>query len=287
MVSLYDASRDPNSPARLGAVASLRAAIETDALRLHHQPVLGVRHGELVAVEALARWNDPQRGEVPPDDFIPLAEHSGLMPALTRQVLRLALDTASHWWRRGVAVPITVNLSLRDLIDDDLVPHVRQELARHDVPPDALILEITERVLLADPSRATAVVRELADLGVRSWLDDFGTGSSSLAVLQSVPVTGLKVDRLFVSPLDRRGADTIMLRSILGMAHGLGMHVVAEGVETGEAMRTLRDLGCDSVQGWYLARPMPAESIESWLLAHQAEPRVPAAALRVIGRRDA
>lgn len=264
-VEVYDLARDPNSPQRLGTVTALREALDRGDLELHFQPKVSLADGTVVGTEALVRWRHAERGLIPPEEFIPLAERTGLVHRVTRYVLSAALAQVADWWARGLHVPIAVNVSMRDLQDVDLADLVARELDRRSLPPEALVLEVTESVLVLDPGQAVATLRELAELGVQSSLDDFGTGYSSLLLLEQLPVTEVKIDRSFVRRLDD-GGDASMVRSIIGFAHGLGLTVVAEGVETSAAWKTLRDLDCDVAQGFRVARPMPGIEATKWLM---------------------
>ena len=283
-IEVYRAARDPNSARRLGSAAAFRTALENGRIELHHQPAVSLRTGEVVAMEALARWRDPGRGWVPPEEFLDLAERAGLTDELTRRVLAAALAVTAERWNHGLAVPATVNVSLRDVTHGDLAGLVVAQLDAHGLPPEALVLEVTESVVVHDPARAVEVLRDLADVGVACWLDDFGLGYSSLVLLEQLPVTGLKIDRTFVRRLDRADGDPAMVRSIVGLAHGLGLTVVAEGVQTAAAHAALRELGADAAQGWHLARPMPREAAQRWLVARSMATPAAGPSLRVVGQ---
>jgi diguanylate cyclase (GGDEF)-like protein len=286
-IEIYDASRDPNSPTRLGTVSALREALDHDHLELHYQPKVSLADGTVLGVEALVRWRHPERGLVPPDEFVPLAERTGMVHRLTAHVLRAGLAQTAEWWHQGLRVPVAINVSMRDLHHDhDLTHLVVSELDRNGLPADALVLEVTESVLVQDPGRAVATLRELADLGVASSLDDFGTGYSSLLLLEQLPVAEIKIDRSFVRRLDEVGGDPAMVRSIVGFAHGLGLTVVAEGVESSSAWKTLRDMTCDVAQGFRVARPMPAEQATQWLVERVVRGPAERAGLRAVGSVD-
>jgi len=282
-IEVYDVARDPNSPARLGTVTALREALDQGQLELHYQPKVSLADGTVVGVEALVRWQHPVRGLVPPDEFVPLAERTGLVHRLTAFVLREALDQVTEWWAHGLHVPVAVNVSMRDLQETDLAGLVAAELDAHHLPPTALVLEVTESVLAQDPGRAVATLRELADLGVSSSLDDFGTGYSSLLLLERLPVAEIKIDRSFVRRLDEEGGDPAMVRSIVGFAHGLGLSVVAEGVETSAAWKLLREMGCDVAQGYRVARPMATAPATQWLVERVVRGPAERTGLRVVG----
>ncbi len=286
-IEVYDVARDPNSPARLGTVTALREALDLGQLELHYQPKVSLDDGTVVGVEALVRWQHPVRGLVPPDEFVPLAERTGLVHRLTAFVLREALDQVAEWWATGIQIPVAVNVSMRDLQETDLAGLVAAELDAHHLPPTALVLEVTESVLAQDPGRAVSTLRELADLGVSSSLDDFGTGYSSLLLLERLPVAEVKIDRTFVRRLDEADGDPAMVRSIIGFAHGLGLSVVAEGVESSSAWKLLRDMDCDVAQGYRVARPMSTARATQWLVERVVRGPAERAGLRVVGGEDA
>jgi diguanylate cyclase (GGDEF)-like protein len=281
-IELYDVARDPNSPARLGTVTALREALDHGDLELHYQPKVALVDGHVVGVEALVRWRHAERGLIPPDEFVPLAERTGLVHKLTAYVVHAALDQVSDWWEQGVQVPVAVNVSMRDLQETDIAGLIAAELDRHGLPPDALVLEVTESVLVQDAGRAVTALRELASFGVSSSLDDFGTGYSSLLLLEQLPVAEIKIDRSFVRRLDTDG-EASMVGSIVSFAHGLGLSVVAEGIETAQAWKLLREMGCDVGQGFRVARPMPADETTRWLLERVVRGPSQRPALRVVG----
>ncbi|HEX6921330.1 MAG TPA: bifunctional diguanylate cyclase/phosphodiesterase [Actinomycetes bacterium] len=270
----YAAERDTNSPGRLGLLGALRRAVDRGELELHYQPKVRVCDGSPAGVEALLRWNHPTRGLVLPDEFVPLAEQSGLMPRLTALVLDTALRQAAEWARQGLTVPVAINVSMRDLHDAEFAARLGTGLLRHALPAHLLCLEITERVLMADVARAAATLAELDDLGVRISLDDFGTGYSSLVLLKRLPVREVKVDRSFVQRLGQpQGAedDAMIVRSIIDLGHSLGLTVVAEGVESEAAVAQLRAFGCDGAQGWYYSPALPADEVTDWLRTRSAD----------------
>ncbi|MFZ0322917.1 MAG: EAL domain-containing protein [Actinomycetes bacterium] len=269
-VEAYVADRDHNSASRLALLGGLRTALESGELELHYQPKVAMGAGAVVGVEALVRWRHPTRGMVMPDDFIPLAEHSGLMGPLTSFVLDSALGQAATWRETGLDIQVAVNVSMRDLHDPQLPGTVAALLERYDLPSSALQLELTERVLTRDADGVAATLRALRRLGVEISLDDFGTGYSSMVLLKQLPVNEIKIDRSFVSRLGVDPEDATIVRSIIDLAHGMGMRAVAEGVETQPVWDLLEDLGCDAVQGWYVSRALDVEAATSWLLRHPA-----------------
>ncbi|HTY70995.1 MAG TPA: EAL domain-containing protein [Actinomycetes bacterium] len=269
-IETYSPDRDRHSTGRLGLLGALRRAIDEGELELHYQPKVSLGRGTVTGVEALVRWRHPTRGLVLPDDFVPLAESSGLMHKLTASVVDEALAQAAQWWDRGLKVPVAVNVSARDLHGAGLARTVSEGLTRHRLPAEAIRLELTERILMAEPARVADSLAELDRLGVRMSLDDFGTGYSSLVLLQRLPVSEIKVDRSFVSRMAVSSEDVTIVRSIIDLAHALGIDAVAEGVESDASWDTLCALGCDSAQGWYVARPMTADAMTEWLVRHPA-----------------
>jgi diguanylate cyclase (GGDEF)-like protein len=265
-VEVYESKRDSNTPDRLGLLGDLRRALDAGDVELHYQPKVRF-DGHVAGLEALVRWVHPERGRVPPDEFIAIAESSGLMPHLTEYVLDTALAQVARWRAQGLHVPVAVNVSPRDVHTPGFAGSVAARLARHGVPASALQLEITEHVLLEDPQRAADTLAGLTDHGVKMSLDDFGTGYSSLVHLRRLPVSELKIDRSFVARLAVDNEDAEIVRCTVDLAHSLGLLVVAEGVEDDETWERLRDLGCDAVQGWLVAAAMPPQETTAWLFA--------------------
>ncbi|MFE7570533.1 putative bifunctional diguanylate cyclase/phosphodiesterase [Streptomyces sp. NPDC057539] len=265
-VEVYESKRDSNTPDRLGLLGDLRRALDAGEVELHYQPKVRF-DGQVAGLEALVRWVHPERGRVPPDDFIAIAESSGLMPHLTEYVLEMALAQVARWRSQGLMVPVAVNVSPRDVHTPGFAGAVAARLARHGVPAGSLQLEITEHVLLEDPQRAADTLAGLTGHGVKMSLDDFGTGYSSLVHLRRLPVSELKIDRSFVARLAVDTEDAEIVRCTVDLAHSLGLLVVAEGVEDDETWERLRDLGCDAVQGWLVAAAMPPHEATAWLLA--------------------
>jgi diguanylate cyclase (GGDEF)-like protein len=270
-VQVYHPDTDHHSSERLALLGDLRHALDQGALAVYFQPMADAQTAQVAGVEALVRWIHPRRGFVPPDEFVPLAEQSGLMRPLTEFVLDSSLAQVARWRRAGTPLTVSVNVSARDLCDRGFVPHVRRCLREHAVPGSVLVLEVTERVLADDDARSVLALEELTAMGVRVSLDDFGTGYSSLGRLAALPVGEIKVDRSFVARLDLND-DAPIVRSVVDLAHSMGLAVVAEGVETARAWRTLAGWGCDVIQGWYLAKAMPADDMTAWLARYQGRP---------------
>jgi diguanylate cyclase (GGDEF)-like protein/PAS domain S-box-containing protein len=261
---VFDASMHQRVVDRVSLETRLRQAIEQQRLRTFFQPIIDLRSGELHGLEALARW--PAGDEaVPPSEFIEVAEESGLIGALGVLILRSACQTLSDWRTRGVVAPqvtVSVNVSIRQIADGGLVEHVRAALHDHELPAANLVLEITESTLIENPELVSAVLDELLTLGVAIQLDDFGTGYSSLTVLHDFPGDTLKIDRSFVATMIERPESAAIIRSIVGLAHNLGLRVIAEGIERAEQRAAVTALRCEYGQGYHFARPLPREEIE-------------------------
>lgn len=252
--------------------SELRQAIERSEFRLHYQPKINITSGKMVAVEALIRWQHPARGMIAPGEFIPLAEESGLIGPIGQWVIKAACHQVRAWRRSGLQAPrCAVNLSVRQFNTEGLVDDVVQALASNQLHADALELEITESLLMANPDRALKILLQLHRMGVHIAIDDFGTGYSSLAYLKRFPAQTLKIDRSFVRDLPNDQDDATITKALIAMAHSLGMDVVAEGVETDVQLSFLRNIGCDQAQGFYLGRPMPPEDLAKRLLTYQPD----------------
>jgi len=267
--AVYRSEADHHTPERLALVGELREAIESGDLVVHYQPKLDLRDGTPVGLEALVRWQHRRKGLIPPDDFIPLAEKTGLIGPLTRSVLQSVLHQQRDWRAAGLETPVAVNVSRSMLHDPELPALVADLLARSGVPPAALDLEVTESSLMADPVRSCANLVALRGLGIRIAIDDFGTGYSSLGSLKTLPVDELKIDRSFVREMAvDRGARGIV-RAIIDLADDLGMRAVAEGVEDRDQLELLREAGCDLIQGFLFSLPLNADAASS-LVYHNA-----------------
>jgi diguanylate cyclase (GGDEF)-like protein len=271
-VFVYDPELDARIPSKVSLLGDLRRALEHDELVLHYQPKVSVRTGGVVGVEALVRWEHPTRGMVAPDDFIPLAEHTGLIGPLTRRVLDLALAQARIWSDAGRPLVVSVNLSARNLVDDVLLGQVVGLLAEHGVRPELLELEVTETAIMTEPATARQLLEALSRLGIRISIDDFGVGYTSIGQITSLPVDELKIDRSFVTTMDVDPDNELIVRSIVELGHNLDLTIVAEGVETEEVLTALATVGCDVAQGYRLSRPLPVGAMDAWLDAHVATP---------------
>jgi EAL domain-containing protein (putative c-di-GMP-specific phosphodiesterase class I) len=264
-VEAYDPDRDEYSPRRLALASELRNAVEHNQLVLNYQPQV-TADGHLVGVEALVRWLHPEYGLVMPDEFIHLAENSGAIVQLTEWVLTNALDQLAVWQEHGMALSMSVNVSMRNLLDVRIIDLVRAELRRRDIAPERLTLEITESHIMSDVGRTLPILHRLANLGVRLSIDDFGTGYSSLAYLQQFPVHEIKIDKSFVTALEAKGNDTIA-SAIISIASSLHVDAVAEGVETEAVASRLRTMGATRLQGFYIAPPLHAGQVPTMVLS--------------------
>jgi diguanylate cyclase (GGDEF)-like protein len=259
--NLYSPEQDKSSTARLMLMGELRRAIAEDQLFLLYQPKIDLRSGRIAGVEALVRWQHPERGVIPPDQFIPLAEQTGLIAPLTECVLQKALHQCRAWRGAGIETSVAVNLSRRNLQSPELPGQISRMLKTCEVSSDALQLEITESTIMANPERAMGVLGDLKRMGLRLSLDDFGTGYSSLAYLKKLPVDEIKIDKSFVMNMHSKTDDVAIVHMIIELSHILGLKVVAEGLENQESMDRLIALGCDMAQGYYISRPVPVEEI--------------------------
>ena len=251
---------------RIQMESALRLALAARGLALHYQPKMALDGSGCAGVEALVRWNDPALGQVPPDRFIALAEECGLIGAIDGWVLETACGQLAAWQRDGVPVPqISVNVSPLRFHSDDVPAHVRRLLSLHGLKPSALMLEVTERVMISDDERTRVDLRALHDMGVRLSMDDFGTGYSSLGYLKRLPVSELKLDKSFVNDLEHQASDRALADAVLGVGHALGLEVVAEGVETPGQREWLARAGCAAAQGFLFTRALPAAELVAWL----------------------
>jgi EAL domain-containing protein (putative c-di-GMP-specific phosphodiesterase class I) len=263
--AVFDPARDGGSRHRLETLEELRVALESDQLVMHYQPKLDVGSGVVSGVEALVRWAHPTRGLLFPDSFLPIAERAGLMGLVAGQVLASSLRDLASWRAQNHELSVAVNLSVSNLQDVELPQQVELLLALHGIPAETLVLEITENILMADAERSGQVLDRLRAIGVQLSVDDYGTGYSSLAYLQALPVDELKLDRSFVTHMSSDPRAATIVRSTIELSHQLGMLMVAEGVEDAAALAMLREAGCDVAQGYHIARPMPAEALTQWL----------------------
>jgi diguanylate cyclase (GGDEF)-like protein len=261
----YSAEIDQGNQDMLSLVSELRNALEHDEFRLYVQPKLDLKSNDVIGAEALVRWEHPTRGFMSPDQFIPFAEQTGEIRLITRWVVEKSAALMAQLLMRGITLKISVNMSTHDLLDLDLPMKLTDIFVKHRIKPQTFCLEITESAMMSDPHRAQLTLRRLDSLGVDLAIDDFGTGYSSLAYLKQLPVKELKIDKSFVLPMTTSTDDRKIVKSTIDLGHNLGLRVVAEGVETEEAMTLLAQMGCDQVQGYYIHKPMPAEQFIEWV----------------------
>jgi EAL domain-containing protein (putative c-di-GMP-specific phosphodiesterase class I) len=278
-ISTYDPDHDVNSVERLRLLADLRAAPAAGQMHVVYQPQVDLDNHRVLGVEALIRWDHPEHGPLRPDDFIPLAEKSGLINPLTDFVLEEALGQLARWRASGHELRMAINLSARHLGDLALPVRIWEATERHEIPPSLLVLEVTETGILADPLRANVVIRSLRKLGVEVSIDDYGTGNASLSYLRSLEVDELKVDRSFINNIATNRHDLIIVRSMIELALALGLRVVAEGIEDAPTTAALRAIGGVIGQGHHLGPPVSAEVIEARLNVQRRArgPRAPKA----------
>ncbi len=255
---------------RLALAHQLRQAIDGGELTVYYQPKIETVSGWSVGVEALVRWNHPQLGFLPPDEFIPIAEHTGFIEPLTALVLDTALAQRRTWADAGLELGIAVNVSARSLADNSLADRVTRALLRNRCPSDALTIEITESQLMADPDRAADALRELHDLGVRISIDDFGTGFSSFSSLRELPIDEVKIDKSFVFGVMTNPSDAAIVRSIAALGRNLGLHVTAEGVENQDTLDFVATCGAHTAQGYFFAKALPPDELETWIRSRLA-----------------
>jgi diguanylate cyclase (GGDEF)-like protein len=261
---LYSHSMDKHSPYRLTLVGELRQAIENDELALEYQPKMDSRTEALVGVEALMRWRHKVYGEIPPDEFIPIAENTGLIKQLSTWAIRSALRQGTEWHKKGFRFNIAVNISARNLLDPDFPDVLTGLFAAQGFPSSLLMIEITETSIMSDPDYAMETINRLHKMGIQFSIDDFGTGYSSLSYLKRLPINEIKIDQSFVVDMLTNENDAVIVRATVELAHNLGLKVVAEGVENQETLDALRGLGCDILQGYYFSKSLSPDDFEVW-----------------------
>jgi diguanylate cyclase (GGDEF)-like protein len=261
---LYDPARDPHNPRRLALMGELRQAIEHNQLVVHYQPKIALDTGKMIGAEALVRWQHPKNGMIPPDQFIQSAENTGLIRPLTDWVLSTGLRQASNLLSRGAMQHLAVNISVRSLHDLRFPDLIDKSLKASGIPPEKLILEVTESAFMVDLQRTVETLAVLSHMGVMISIDDFGTGFSSLNYIKKLPVHEIKIDKSFVSDMTSDENDLSIVRSIIELGHNLGLKVVAEGVEKKAVLDSLAALGCDHCQGYYISHPLPHERFMAW-----------------------
>ncbi len=265
--SMYDAKLDDTSLSKLELATDLRLALNDRVLEMFYQPKVNITTMQVTGAEALLRWQHQKHGFIPPEQIISLAEHTGLIRPLTYWIIEQSVAQCALWQQQQFGISISINLSVHNLMDDGLVPVIKRELDKNRVPPDNLIIEITENVMITDPERAENTLNQLSDMGVHISIDDFGTGFSSLAYLKRLPVDELKVDKSFVIGMLNNENDGIIVRSTIDLARNLGLEIIAEGVEDIRTLEHLHALGCNTIQGYYISKPIPVAEFESWFEA--------------------
>ncbi len=263
-IGIYSQEINPYNARRLVLMGELKKAIETNSLSLHYQPIICSDTGEMVGAEALLRWNHPSLGFIPPDEFVLVAEKTGVIRPLTYWVLDTALAEKARWSQECGGETISVNISAVNLHEKDFESNLLALLKKHRVLPENLVLELTETSVMTDPENAMAVLKNLADNGVKIGIDDFGTGHSSMSYIRQLPVYEIKIDRSFVMEMDQVSGDEVIVKTTLNLSHDLGYKVVAEGVENQGVLNKLKAMGCDFSQGYHIARPMPLEALTEW-----------------------
>ena len=267
--AIYESSFDNHSPQRLTLMSELRHAIERGGLELFYQAKVSIQTGELYGAEALLRWNHPTHGFISPDQFIPMAERTRMIKQLTIWVLKQAFRDCADWRKQGIEIKISVNLSAKDLHDPELPDLIAGVAASAGIKPEWIMLEITEGSVMNDPESALEIIERLHRMGYQFSIDDFGTGYSSLAYLKKMPLTELKIDRSFVMDIMNSENDATIVKATINLAHNLGLHVTAEGVESKEIMAKLKDYGCDVAQGYYLNKPLSVTDFNQWMNSSQ------------------
>jgi EAL domain-containing protein (putative c-di-GMP-specific phosphodiesterase class I) len=262
---LYDPKADQHDPGRLTMMSELRQAITQNQLILYYQPKINLKTNECVGVEALVRWNHPEKGQILPEIFIEDAEKSGLIKLLTQWVLTTAVEQSAQWNKEGYCIEMSVNISARDFQDPALLKLIEDKISSSTLEPSCLILELTESAVMTDTKKAFDSLAKLDKMGVKLAIDDFGTGYSSLDYLKRLPVDELKIDRSFVIDMATSKNDAAIVRSTVDLAHNLGLNVVAEGVENQTSLDLLKEMNCDTMQGYFTSKPLPANEISEYL----------------------
>jgi len=270
--SVYDEKEDVFSIQRLALISDLRNGLENQGLSIKYQPKMNIISSTVTGVEALLRWEHKKYGMIPPEELVEMAEQSGLIKPLTRWVLDKAIKQCAEWNRLGQSLTVSVNLSVHNLKDSDLVSYIKKLLMRHKLAPSKLCLEVTESAMMANPLQDIKALRKLNNMGVRLAIDDFGTGFSSLAYLKQMPVNEIKIDKSFVINMERDEDDEVIVRSTVELAHNLGLKVTAEGVESEVAWAQLTAMGCDEVQGYFMSKPLTHADFDIWMKAVENKP---------------
>jgi diguanylate cyclase (GGDEF)-like protein len=264
--SIYDPNKDTHSIGRLALMSDLRAAIKDKMLELYFQPTIDVASEKIIGAEALLRWNHPQKGFIEPDEFIALAEQTGLIKPLTQYVLEKAISQCVKWNEQNFNLTVSVNLSVHDLHDKKLLTNIKTLLSQNNLPAERLILEINEGDIMTEPLRARELLKNIRETGIQLSIDDFGTGYSSLSYIKKLPINEIKIDRSFVMEMASEDEDMIIVQATIQLAHNLGLKIVAEGVYNKETWESLKAFKCDIAQGYYISKPMNANEFTAWIM---------------------
>jgi len=263
--AVYNPQDDDYSIGRLALISDLREALKLNRLKLYYQPKIDLENESFVGVEALLRWDHPKYGAIPPDQVVNLAEQTGLIDDITYWVIQEAVQQIILWQKKNYFVNVSVNLSMYNLKNNDLLPFIKSLFSENNIKPDCITLEITESAMMANPKRSLRTLLEFSDMGILLSIDDFGTGFSSLAYLKKLPVDELKIDKSFVMDIVHDENDFTIVKSTVDLAHNLGIRVIAEGVESAQIYDTLKSIGCDEVQGFFISYPLKPEELEYFI----------------------
>ncbi|VAW61631.1 diguanylate cyclase/phosphodiesterase (GGDEF & EAL domains) with PAS/PAC sensor(s), partial [hydrothermal vent metagenome] len=264
----YEPQEDTHNVRKLALMSDFREAIEKQKLELFYQPKIDIANNTVIGVEALLRWNHAERGYIDPEEFIPLAEQTGLIKPLTGWVLQEAIRQCSVWDGGNFKLSMAVNLSVHNLHDVTLLEKIKKSISENKFPAELLTLELTESDIMTDPIRARKTLKQMSDMGIKLSIDDFGTGYSSLSYLKQLPVDEIKIDRSFVMEMTKDDDDAAIVRATIDLAHNMGLRVVAEGVQDSETLAALKTLECDVAQGFYISKPLKVQDFESWVKAY-------------------
>ncbi len=263
--AVYDPKFESSGINRLNLMSELKKGLDKDQMTLYFQPKIDLASKKVCGLEALIRWHHPTRGFIPPGDFIPLAEQGGLIRELSSRVIRMSTRQIRHWMALGINIPVSINLSVRDIQDNKLPDQIASAIEEYNLAPSSLELEITESAFMTAPNKGLRTLNKLNDMGIPMSIDDFGTGHSSMAYLRDLPVKILKIDRSFVMDMDKNDNNRKIVKSIIDLGHNLDLKVVAEGVENQKSLEMLENLGCDLAQGFFILKPLPSEELTDWL----------------------
>lgn len=263
--SIYDPNKDTHSIGPLALMSELREAIEKELLEIHFQPNVNLASDKVTGVEALLRWNHPQRGFIKPDEFIPLAEQTGLIKPLTKWVIEKSIAQCAEWRNNNIDLTMSINLSIHNLHDSKLLQHLQNVISEYNLPPEYITLEIAEGDIMSEPVRARETLKKIKNTGIKLSIDDFGTGYSSLSYIKQLPIDEIKIDRSFIMEMVEDTDDDIIVKATINLAHNLGLKIVAEGVHNRQTWARLKELNCDVIQGHYISEPISADELTAWI----------------------